>query len=197
MRRAPPAPRLLGSKIGRCSRIGGHLDIPLIHHTMWVMPHTMACIFVARVRLRGIDRAARPGVDDNILTRHKPVEIDTISPLSRFRIYTGGGAVYLRGQRCLIHRRCTRLEVRSRRPRSSANAMLVVVFRAKATAQAILNRRFGWVFAGHDGSGYLASIAIYAQREALLEWMARPERAAASVVCYPLRVSLRSPQRGA
>jgi hypothetical protein len=30
------------------------------------------------------------------------------------------------------------------------------------------NCRFGWVFAGHAGSGYLASIEMYARLEALL-----------------------------
>jgi hypothetical protein len=55
---------------------------------------------------------------------------------------------------------------------------------------------FGWVFAGHDGSGYLASIERYARLKALLARMTRPERAARSLVCYPLRVALRSPQRG-
>jgi len=77
-----------------------------------------------------------------------------------------------------------------------ANISPVVVFRVTAIAQAIANCRFGWVFAGHDGSGYLASIEMYARLKALLERMTRLERAARSLVCYPLRVSLRSPQRG-
>jgi hypothetical protein len=37
---------------------------------------------------------------------------------------------------------------------------------------------------------------VRAAQGALLERMTRPERAARSLVCYPLRVSLRSPQRG-
>ena len=77
-----------------------------------------------------------------------------------------------------------------------ANISPVVVFRVTAIAQAIANCRFGWVFAGHDGSGYLASIEMYARLKALLERMTRPERAARFLVCYPLRVALRSPQRG-
>jgi len=70
------------------------------------------------------------------------------------------------------------------------------VFRVTAIAQAIPNSRFGGVFAGHGGSGYLAPIEMYARLKALLERMTRPERAVRSLVCYPLRVSLRSPQRG-
>ena len=35
------------------------------------------------------------------------------------------------------------------------------------------NCPFGWVFAGHDGSGYLASIERYARLKALLERMTR------------------------
>ena len=77
-----------------------------------------------------------------------------------------------------------------------ANIPRVTAFRVTAIAQAIPNSRFGGVFAGHDGSGYLASIEMYARLKALLERMTRPERAARSLVCYPLRVSLRSPQRG-
>src|SRR6266436_5718893 len=72
----------------------------------------------------------------------------------------------------------------------------VTVFRVTAIARAIPNCRFGGVFAGHGGSGYLASIEMYARLKALLERMTRPERAARSLVCYPLGVSLRSPQRG-
>jgi len=49
---------------------------------------------------------------------------------------------------------------------------------------------------GHGGSGYLAPIEMYARLKALLERMTRPERAVRSLVCYPLRVPLRSPQRG-
>src|SRR5262249_9690096 len=77
-----------------------------------------------------------------------------------------------------------------------ANGPRVVVFRVTAIAQAMTNCRFGWAFAGHDRSGDLSSIEMYARLEALLERMARPERAARSLVCYPLRVALRSPQRG-
>ena len=46
-------------------------------------------------------------------------------------------------------------------------------FRVTAIAQAIANCRFGGVFAGHDGSGYLASIERYARLKALLERMTR------------------------
>jgi len=78
----------------------------------------------------------------------------------------------------------------------SANIPRVTVFQVTAIARAIPNCRFGGVFAGHGGSGYLASIEMYARLKALLERMTRPERAVRSLVCYPLRVSLRSPQRG-
>jgi len=37
---------------------------------------------------------------------------------------------------------------------------------------------------------------MHARLKALLERMTRPERAVRSLICYPLRVSLRSPQRG-
>lgn len=67
-----------------------------------------------------------------------------------------------------------------------ANISPGIVFRVTASVQAIANCRFGWVFAGHDGSGYLASIEMYARLKALLERMTRPERAARSLVCYPL-----------
>jgi hypothetical protein len=47
------------------------------------------------------------------------------------------------------------------------------VFRVTAIAQAIPNCRFGGVFAGHGGSGYLAPIEMYARLKALLERMAK------------------------
>jgi len=45
----------------------------------------------------------------------------------------------------------------------------VTVLRVTAIARAIPNCRFGGLFAGHGGSGYLASIEMYARLKALLE----------------------------
>ena len=127
-----------------------------------------------------------------------PNTMACFSPLARGLVRSTVGpktASPVRGQRCLIHRdaRAWNLETDDAAPPIYRR---VTVFRVTAIARAIPNCRFGGVFAGHDGSGYLASIEMYARLKALLERMTRPERAARSLVCYPLRVSLRSPQRG-
>jgi hypothetical protein len=134
--------------------------------TMPAKPNTMACTFAARAWLGEIDRAGKDGV------------------------------AYLRGQRCHSFTADALAWNLERDDLEALPIPRVIVFRATAIAQAMTNCRFGWVFAGHDGSGYLASIERYARLKALLARMTRPERAARSLVCYPLRVALRSPQRG-
>jgi hypothetical protein len=148
------------------SKIGRSLGYLLAHHDD-VVPNTVACIFAARAWLGEIDRAAEDG-----------------------GAYLRGSIASFTGMHSPGAWKPMISQLRS------ANIPRVTVFQVTAIARAIPNCRFGGVFAGHGGSGYLASIEMYARLKALLERMTRPERAARSLVCYPLGVSLRSPQRG-
>ena len=76
---------------------------------------------------------------------------------------------YLRGQRCRSFTGdALAWNFETDDFEAPADISPVIVFRATAIAPAIANCRFGWVFAGHDGSEYLASIEMYARLEALL-----------------------------
>ena len=96
----------------------------------------------------------------------------------------------------LIHRRCTRLELGNRWFRSAANIPRAIVISGDGNRASDdqLPVRMGvcepcWerVSCVHRD--------VRAARGAL-ERMTRPERAARPLVCYPLRVALRSPPRG-
>jgi len=116
--------------------LAGLSDILLAHHDDGV-PNTVACIFAARAWLGEIDRAAEDG-----------------------GAYLRGSIASFTGMHSPGAWKPMISQLRS------ANIPRVTVFRVTAIVQAIPNCRFGGVFTGHDGSGYLASIEMYAAQGA-------------------------------
>jgi glyoxylase-like metal-dependent hydrolase (beta-lactamase superfamily II) len=96
-----------------------------------------------------------------------------ISPPFRFPDNTEGSVVYLYDRRCLFTGDSLAWNFETEDLEAFRRYCWWSWCEQLQSLKQLLNYRFQWVFAGHGGSRYLASIEMHARLEALLERMAK------------------------
>jgi glyoxylase-like metal-dependent hydrolase (beta-lactamase superfamily II) len=164
-------PRFTRAVVAQFENWGGLSDILLTHRDDVGDAERYGEHFAARVWIHEADRAAAPSADC-ILTGREPVEIDADLIAIPVPGHTEGSVAYLYDQRCLFSGDSLAWNFETDDLEAFRQYCWWSWSEQLQSLKQLLNHRFEWVFAGHGGSRYLASIEMHARLEALLERMA-------------------------
>jgi glyoxylase-like metal-dependent hydrolase (beta-lactamase superfamily II) len=164
-------PRFTRAVVAQFENWGGLSDILLTHRDDVGDAERYGEHFAARVWIHEADRAAAPSADC-ILTGRGPVEIDADVIAIPVPGHTEGSVAYLYDQRCLFSGDSLAWNFETDDLEAFRQYCWWSWSEQLQSLKQLLNHRFEWVFAGHGGSRYLASIEMHARLEALLERMA-------------------------